>query len=191
MRKYQTYEDLELTILLREGNAEAFAEVYDRFFTSLYYHALSRLRDNAEAKDAVQDLFINLWNKRETANYTNLSNYLFTAIRNKIINIVAHKDVESRYLLNIPTTIHTETSITDHRLRERQLATLIDREIAQLSPKMREVFEMSRKQHLSHKEIAEKLGISEQSVRSHIKNALKILRSRLGLVFFLVLLFNK
>jgi RNA polymerase sigma-70 factor (family 1) len=191
MRKYQKYEDLELTILLREGNTEAFAEVYDRFFSSLYYHALSRLRDSAEAKDAVQDLFINLWNKRETANYTNLSNYLFTAIRNKIINIVAHKDVKSRYLLNIPTTLHIETSITDHRVRERQLATLIDREIAQLPSKMREVFEMSRKQHLSHKEISEKLGISEQSVRSHIKNALKILRSRLGLVFFLVLLFNK
>ncbi|WP_316792005.1 RNA polymerase sigma-70 factor [Pedobacter frigoris] len=186
MRKYRDYTDSELSNLLKEGNDVAFAEVYDRFFNALYLHALNRLKDKDEAKDIVQELFISLWNKRETADLTNLSNYLYTAVRNRVINVVSHKSVETRYLMGLPRNIIVEDCITDHRLRERQLANIIAGEIAQLPKKMREVFEMSRLQNLSHKEIAEQLGITEQSVRSHVKNALKVLRSRLGLVFYII-----
>lgn len=187
MLKYQKYTEQELSILLREGDSFAFTEVYDRFFSSLYLHALRRLQDSDEAQDAVQDLFLTLWNNREILEFSNLKNYLFTAVRNKVLNIIAHKDVRTRYALGIPQEVNIETAITDHRLRERLLTELIDKEISQLPEKMRQVFEMSRKQHLSHKEIATQLGLTEQSVRSHIKNALKILRGKLGYTVYLLL----
>lgn len=186
MHKYRDYTDSELTTLLQRGNDAAFAEVYDRFFYALYLHAFNRLRDKEEAKDVVQQLFISLWNKRDTADLSNLSNYLYTAVRNRVINVLSHKNVEKRYLMGLPRNIIVEDCITDHRLRERQLADIIAGEIAQLPRKMREVFELSRLQNLSHKEIAAQLGITEQSVRSHVKNALKILRSRLGMVFYII-----
>ncbi|WP_233260621.1 sigma-70 family RNA polymerase sigma factor [Pedobacter sp. HMWF019] len=79
---------------------------------------------------------------------------------------------------------------TDYPIREKQLQFVIDREIAGLPEKMREVFLMSRVSNLSHKEIAAQLGISEQTVSTQIKRALKILRSRLGLMLYLVLWFK-
>jgi len=72
--------------------------------------------------------------------------------------------------------------VTDHLIRERILMEIIEEGIAEMPQRMREVFEMSRKQHLSHKEIAEQLNISEDTVRKHIQNGLKILRPKLEII---------
>ncbi len=77
--------------------------------------------------------------------------------------------------------------LTDHLVREKQMKAIIEREISKLPKKMRIVFELSRNEHLSHKEIAETLNLSEQTVTDQIKKALKILRTRMGMCFFLVL----
>jgi len=188
MTAYSTYTDQELATLLKGGDGDAFAEIYERFFSVLYVHAFNRLRDKDEAKDAVQELFTSLWDKRESLSFTNLSNYLYTSVRNRVMNVVSHRAVQSKYLSKLPKSIVIEECVTDHRLRERQLADIIAKEVATLPPKMREAFELSRKTSMTHKEIAEKLGITEQSVRSHVKNALKILRIRLGLALYIVLL---
>ena len=66
---------------------------------------------------------------------------------------------------------------------------IIENEIANMPGKMREIFELSRKSHLSHREIAETLGISEKTVKNQVNNALKILRTRLGLLNYLIFLF--
>ncbi|HEY0272531.1 MAG TPA: sigma-70 family RNA polymerase sigma factor, partial [Chitinophaga sp.] len=76
----------------------------------------------------------------------------------------------------------------DYRVREKQFMEMIEREIAALPPKMRVVFEMSRKSDYSHREIAAHLDIAEETVKKQIKNALKILRNRLGLALFIFLL---
>ena len=184
--------DLELVNLLRTGNQYAFAEIYERYFGVLYLHAYNRLRDKNEAKDLVQELFSYLWSKRGLLEpKTNFSNYLYTWVRNRVLNIIAHKQVQDKYLATLPPLNIAVESSTDHRLRERQLAAIIEREVDALPPKMREVFEMSRKANLTYKEIAEKLNLSEQSVRSHVKNALKILRTKLGVLFFLLFIFYK
>ena len=70
------------------------------------------------------------------------------------------------------------------------MGTIIEKEIAELPAKMREVFELSRKQHFSHKQIAEKLEISEQTVSKHVANALRILRVRLGVFIYLLWLIH-
>lgn len=188
MATHSRYTDQELLTFLKQGDHAAFTEIYDRFFSVLYLHAFNRLRDKDEAKDAVQELFTTLWIKHESVSFTNLSNYLYTAVRNRVMNVIAHRAVESKYLSALPNSVIVEDCVTDHRLRERQLADIIAMEIAALPPKMREAFELSRKTNMSHKEIASKLGITEQSVRSHVKNALKILRLRLGLILYLVFL---
>lgn len=191
MAQYGNYTDSELANLLKAGDRDAFTEIYARFSNVLYVHAFIRLKSNVESMDIVQDLFVNLWNRRESTNFTNLSNYLYTAVRNGVLNIIAHKAVESRYLSTLPQSVVMTDSLTDHRLRERQLADIIAKEIELLPPRMRQVFQLSRLHNLSHKEIADQLGISEQAVRSHVKNALKILRVRLGLVTFLIFLLTR
>lgn len=189
---YTSMNDMELVDLLRSGNQHAFAEIYERYFGALYQHAFNRLGDKDEAKDLVQELFSYLWSKRSTlAPKTNFSNYLYTWVRNNVLNAIAHKQVEDKYRTVLAARIDTAESITDYRVRERQLAAIIEQEVQALPPKMREVFELSRKYNLSYKEIGEKLNLTEQSVRSHVKNALKILRIKLGIVLFIFFIFYK
>jgi RNA polymerase sigma-70 factor (family 1) len=190
MQAVQSFTDGELLALLREGDSTAFSRIYNRYFSTLYLHAYNRLRSKEEAKDVVQELFVTLWLKHDTlAPKTNLSNYLYTSVRNRILNRISHLQVEERYRLLLPETINMEACVTDYSIREKQLAEIIEKEIQALPAKMRKVFEMSRKDSLTYKEIADQLSLSEQSVRSHVKGALKILKSKLGFVAYLSCIF--
>ncbi|CAM3955047.1 RNA polymerase sigma-70 factor, ECF subfamily [Pedobacter westerhofensis] len=192
MTAYNCLSDLELLDLVKSDNESAFAEIYERYFGVLYLHAYHRLHDQDEAKDLIQELFTYLWSTRRVLEpKTNFSNYLYTWVRNRVLNVIAHKQVQEKYLSTLPPLDSSVESLTDHRLRERQLAAIIEREVALLPPKMREVFMMSRKANLSYKDIGAQLNLSEQTVRSHVKNALKILKARLGILFYLFIIFYK
>jgi RNA polymerase sigma factor (sigma-70 family) len=102
--------------------------------------------------------------------------------------MIGRKKVESQYVASIDTSVINSHLFTDYKVRESELALIIEREVAALPQKMPEVFLMSRNDHLSHKEIADKLGISETTVSRQISNALKILRTRLGLILYIAFL---
>lgn len=181
--------DDTLISLLREGSQEAYTEIYNRYKWLLHVHAYKKLGDRDEANDLVQELFTALWLKREDIYLnTTLSAYLYTAVRNRVLNRIEHLQVESKYVDSLLDYAGNHVAGTDHRVRENQLNDIIEKEIAALPAKMREVFELSRKSHLSHKEIAAQLHISEQTVTKQIKNALKVLRVRLGLIVYIILI---
>jgi RNA polymerase sigma-70 factor (family 1) len=189
MTKYNLLSDFELLDLVRLGNERAFSEIYDRYFGLLYLHALNRLKDRDEAKDVVQDVFSSLWSAREHLEMKiNFSNYLYTSVRNRILNLIAHKSVKEKYINSLSPNSHIE-AITDFRVRENQLRELIEEEINKLPLRMKTVFLLSRKSNKTYIEIARDLSITEQSVRSHVKNALRILRVKLSLIIFMILLF--
>lgn len=189
MTDYSNFTDQELTVLLKNGNHTAFTEIYHRYKRLLYTHAYQRLRDEQEVDDIIHELFTALWMKRDQLILkTNLAGYLYTAIRNRILDYVAHQKIESDYLSSFDSFLKRSENFTDFLLREKQLSALIDKEIAALPPKMREVFELSRKENLSHEEIAVKLGITKKTVKSQVNNALKILRSKLSMKAWLFLI---
>lgn len=189
MHKYCGLSDLELSDLLKSGDHLAYSEIYIRYKGPLYIHAYNKLRNREEAKDLVQELFTVLWNKRETLLLTdNLASYLYGAVRNRVFRIIGRKGIESSYITSIQESVNKSNCITDHRVRESLLQKMIDREIASLPAKMQEVFLMSRKDNLSHKEIADRLGIAEPTVKKQVNNALKTLRVKLGLFAYLIFL---
>jgi len=191
MTIYSQLSDHELVSRIREGDEASFAEVYNRFYGLLYIHAHKRLRNEEEARDVIHELFASLWAKRDSFSITtNLSGYLYSSIRNRILDMITHKKVEEKYIGSLQHYIDHDHIYADYRVRERDLVTLIEREISFLPPKMREVFELSRKSHLSHKEIAAVLDLSEQTVRTQVKKALRILRLRLGLFVYLMIVFK-
>lgn len=190
MNAYGNMSNAELTDLLKSGDRRAFEEIYHRYKFILHNHAWQKTRNEEEAKDAIQDVFATLWAKRETINIgENLAGYLYTSVRNYILNTFAHKEVQTRYISSIQQFTETHTVITDHRVRENLLKALIEKEIAALPPRMREVFELSRKQHLSHKEIALIMGTSEETVKKQITIALRTLRKKFGVMTWLLLYF--
>jgi len=191
MPNYREHSDQELSNLLKESNQLAFAEIYDRYAEVLHRYAYKWLQDRDAVKDVVQDIFTLIWTKRDLITFNqNLSGYLYISVRNAILRKIQQEDRKKNYTTSIQEYAKNSTSITDHLVREKQLKAIIEQEISALPEKMREVFELSRNSHLSHGEIAEKLGISELTVRSHIKKALKILRGRLGILVFLYLLLH-
>lgn len=182
MSSYSELTDQELATYLREGDRHAFAEIFERYHDLLYVHAYNKLRNKEEARDIVQDVFVRFWNKHAAIELkSNLSGYLYVMMRNSIFSLMSHKSVVNSYAASFNQFKYEGEAITDHLVREKQLSAIIEREIAALPPRMREVFELSRKENLSNKQIAERLGISEFTVADQVKKALRVLRLRIGL----------
>ncbi len=94
MAGYNTYTDQKLAALLKSGDRIAYTEIYDRYKTLLYQHAYKKLGDATEAQDVLQDTFLTLWQRQQEVDAeSNLSGYLYTSMRNKILNLFAHKKV--------------------------------------------------------------------------------------------------
>ncbi|MFA6275397.1 MAG: RNA polymerase sigma-70 factor [Pedobacter sp.] len=184
---YDSLADHELAELLSEQDRNAFAQIFKRYNSILLIHAYKKLEQQEVAEDIVQEVFSTLWQKRESISVaTNLSGYLYTAVKNRALDVIARQRTESRYVDSLKYFVENGVALTDHLVRERQMKEIIEREIGRLPLKMRRVFELSRNQHLSHKEIASQLNLSEHTVTDQIKKALKILRTRMGLCFFLI-----
>ncbi|NGM60438.1 RNA polymerase sigma-70 factor [Sphingobacterium sp. SGG-5] len=188
MRTRYDTDEKDLLQKLRKGDRLAFEIIYHRYKGLLYVHASKHLKDQEEAKDIIHDIFSALWQNRESFYIEeNLTSYLYQSVRNRVINHQLKGRRADEYIHSFEGFLAHAQVGTDHLVREKMLRELIEGEIASLPAKMRTVFELSRKEGLSHKEIAEQLHISEQSVRSHVKGALKILRLRLG--FFILFCF--
>jgi len=186
---YYKYSDGELIDLLKLGDLSAFTAIHMRYYGVLYSHAYKRLPDREEVKDILQELFIYIWNNRESINLnSNLQAYLYTAIRNRILNVFKHQKVRSDYITSFEKFSVNNEPMPDEMLRNKELIAIIDAEVSALPPQMRMIFELSRNANLSHKEIAEKLNISPLTVRKQVNNSLKILRVKLG-THFLMLFF--
>jgi len=184
------FSDDKLFSLTKEGDRGAYTTIYRRYSGLLYLHAYNMMRNREEARDIVQEIFTSFWNGRQSLEIkSNLSGYLYTSTKNKVLKSLARKKVQSVYLSTLIEEPEAN-DITDFRIREKQLAAMIEREIDNLPEKMREVFILSRKANMKHKEIAEKLGISESTVKTQVNNALKILRGKLGIIAYFVLLFK-
>jgi RNA polymerase sigma-70 factor (family 1) len=184
---YSTYSDNELFVLIGQHNEAAYKELYQRYWYLLYKHARKMLQEDEAAKDVVQDVFTKLWALApELRIYTTVSGYLYTATRNKILNIFEKSRLKEAYASTLLNETLNSESTTDHLLRDRELAVLIEMEITRLPDKMRRVFELSRKGNLSHQQIAEQLDIAPNTVKKQVANAIKILRLKLGLLFYLL-----
>lgn len=194
MDSYKELTDKALISLLKQRNRNAFAEIYDRYSMIIYYNVNQMLRDDDLSKDLVQDLFTTIWEKSSNIKEdANLPAYLYAASRNRVLNLIQKGRTKSDYLKEIGRYSEQVSEETIEKLDEKELMMLIVNEIAKLPPRMREVFQLSRIEDLTHKEIAERLDISETTVKKQVQNALKILRVRLsaysvhGLLFLIFL----
>ncbi|WP_353197520.1 RNA polymerase sigma-70 factor [Parapedobacter defluvii] len=185
MANYRTYSDSELYNLLQHGDNQSFAEIYQRYSPILYRHAYQKLRSKEDARDLIQELFVHLWDKRQDLMLTtSLSSYLYASVRNRILNLFAHQQVREKYLTSLSEFNEIDRITPDHQVRERELREQIERAVDSLPSKMRAIFILSRVEHLTQKEIAERLKISDQTVNKQVKNALRILRSKIGNFLF-------
>lgn len=183
---YQQYSDSDLVGLLMEDDHLAYMEIYNRHARILYVKGCKKLDDRDDVKDLLQDVFAALWKNRHSLTLsTPVAGYLHATLRYMIIKRIVYKKVQVTYLESLKSATPVKNETADNLARENELKRLIESEITSLPEKMQEVFRMSRERHLSHREIALQLGLSEATVKKHVNNALKSLRVKLGAVVIL------
>lgn len=188
---YGNLSDIELMQLLKSNDEAAFNEVYNRFQALLYVYACRIAKDEAEAEDIVQEVFVYLWDKRHALQInTSLSAWLYSAVRYRFFDRLDRQRVRNDYQRSLQQFMEKGTWCTDEYIREKELTLLIEKGVAALPPKMQEIFELSRKAQLTHKEIANHLHVSEKTVKNQVYNALRILKTRLGLLSTLLFFFK-
>src|ERR1700748_2662199 len=168
MYQYNDLSDNELAGLLNTGDHFAYTEIYKRYWPLMFRHARKMLRDDDEATDIVQEIFLTLWSKFDIQYKTSISSYLYTATRNKVIDSINRNKLKNLYLDSLNNLIDRGELITDNAILEKELTERIEKEIASLPKKMRQIFELSRKRNLSHKEIADITSLTEGTVKKQI-----------------------
>lgn len=187
MVKHNALTDLELVALLNKGDQLAYTEIFERYKLLLYRHAFHILSDHEAVNDIIQELFLDIWQRHNTLHISSsLTAYLFQSVRNRIFDYIAHKKVENKYLQFIREFAEKGAYITDETIRAKELNLLIEKEIAALPEKMRQVFELSRDTDLSYKQIGEQLNISHKTVKQQVYNAVKILRLKINSFLFFI-----
>lgn len=173
-------DERSLVLRLINGDEEAFCELYAAYKNSLIYFAMRFLKSYEYAEDVFQDAFIIIWQSRSFLNPdTSFSSYLYTIVRNRILNQLrdlSNQDKLKEYILQQAVDYNNDTR---NEILANDLKQLVSLAIQRLTPRQREIFEMSRELQMSHKEIAEALGISINTVQESISTSLKSLRSYL------------
>ena len=173
-------DERALVLRLIGGDEDAFCELYAAYKNRLIYFAMRFLKSREYAEDVFQDAFTVVWQSRRFIDPdASFSSYLYTIIRNRLLNQLRDAANEEKLKESILSQALDYTDDTKREVMLNDLKFIISRALEQLTPRQRKIFEMSREAQLSHKEIAGELGISVNTVQEHISSSLKIIRTYL------------
>lgn len=177
---YKTYKDEVLLELISKGDRKAFTTLFHRYWKDMYRSAWYVTQDQAISMDVVQEVFAWFWENRNKWAVTNVRSYLHAAVKYKVANEIRNGKVRSDALEGWKTGVMERQYMTiTEELEARELRQVILDFTGELPPRCQEIFRLSRFEHLSNKEIADKLKISEKTVENQITIALRRLRSHL------------
>lgn len=170
--------DLHIFQQIREGDAEAFSRLFDRYYSALCFFAAKYLHDMDQARSLVQQVFVDLWVKREKIEVSaSVKSYLYQSVKNRCIDYLRTQKSTSE----ISETIENLSHIPFFDLvEEAELNDRINSSINRLPEKCREIFLLCRFDGLKYAEIAQKLNISVKTVEMQMGIALKKLRESLS-----------
>lgn len=177
MVDHREYNDQELLALLKRDAETGFAEIYRRFWKMLLNSAYKRLNSIEEAEELVQELFINLFVRRDEMQINgNLEVFLKNALKYRILNVYRSRYTREQYAMLVLKENRINTIDPEQHLQAKELAQKIKLATQKLPEKCREVFILSKVERLSNKTIAAQLGISVSTVEKHISKGMKIMK---------------
>lgn len=180
MEEITTNKDLLLRI--QKDDRVAYYKLYTRYAGKLYAFAMKYLKQKQDAEQIVQDVFIAIWLERKHIRIdSSFDAYLFRIAYNKTISHLRKKMSEQKYIEYIKSVQQAYEPVDlMNEIYFRELNNKINFLLDGLTPQQRQIFSMSREEGLTHKEIADKLEISVNTVKKHISNILKVFRSEIG-----------
>jgi len=189
---YQEREIELAEMFLKHRRIGEYKALYNLYYKSLCFFAYGYLKDHQEAEDAVQETFIRIWEgKSDIQRAEKLGGYLYATVRNHCLNTLRQRKTQAVFqaheLAQVDNTWEEDESL---RMIKSEVYREIMQTIEKLPPKMQEVFKLSYLSQLREEEIAQRLSISVNSVKTHKQRAKKILREDLKQLFSLVLIFH-
>ena len=170
-------DDEELFRQFQEGSWKAFKILFEAYSEQLYLYAAGFLGDRDEARDIVQDAFVYLWENRKKITYTgSLYSYLLRSVKNSCIDYKMHEKVKEKYIREMEYLQDEAEEVSDNFEESyKRLQKVID----SLPPKCKEIFVLGCVEGYSYKEVATRLGVSVNTVKTQIKLAYKKVKSEL------------
>ena len=172
-------QDKELVELLTSGSQEACGELYARFKEWLMYLCKQFLKNEADAEDIVQDIFLKLWETRQSlGTVSSFSGLVKTMAQNYATSKLRHFDVHSRFAQNVLMNAKDLTNETEDTIINNDYEDFLDKIIERLPPKQQEIFRLHHIKGLTYIEIAEILQIPIENVRKNVSLALKKIKKQ-------------
>lgn len=180
MSRYHLLDDLQLIALLKNDDRKAFAEIYIRYADHLTNFTSAKIQHFEDASDLIQDLFVKFWEQRKDVKIDrDLKAYLFSVARYRIIDKIRKNSTHQAYATMIQELAIRYESFVEQELEAKEMQKRINHSLGQLSPRVKQVYTMTREENLSIQEIAKKLEVSQQTVKNQLSSALKHLRKSL------------
>jgi len=171
----------DLVARIRAGDEAAFEAMFRAYYDPLCRHVAPYLGSQDAAEDAVQGLFVRIWEDRARWVVSDLGHYLYTAVRRRAISQVRRIAVQRRAapLLVLEEIGGAGRALPDAEFDAEELRRRLERVLDTLPPRTRAAFVLSRREGLSYQQVAARMAISPKTVGVHIGRALAALRNRL------------
>lgn len=175
-----TVDEKILVLDLINDSEPAFCQLYALYKDRLVAFAVKFVKSREIAEDVFQDAFISVWQNRHFLNPNMpFGPYIYTIVKNRILNLLANLDRERELMKVLGSQAIEAENDVENKLTDLDINQLLNKAISKLTPQQKRIFNMSRNEMKSHKEIAETLNISVYTVQQHISASLKIIRTYL------------
>ena len=171
------------------GDEAAFKALFTEHYKGMYSYACIILKDEVDAEEIVQSVFVRLWEKQGLLQIeTSLKAYLYRIVYNDCMNHIKHRAVVLKFQKEKTYVMKNESGNAEDKLAATQLNEKLGNALRELPEQCRTIFQLSRFEELKYREIAVQLDISEKTVENHLTKALKRLRLSLNQLFLLLIL---
>ncbi len=183
-------DEKKLVTQLKGNDIKAFDSLYHHYSQKLYQFSFSMLKNTEDSKEIVQEVFFRIWNKREDINTAkSFKSFLFTISYNLIVDQFRLKLKDQEYLKFLKRYFDSNTANQSNLSDLETIRKQVQLAVNELPKKRKKIYQLSRENGLTHKEIAEHLKISVKTVENQISLSLKHIKLKLGKDILLVLLF--
>jgi RNA polymerase sigma-70 factor (ECF subfamily) len=190
MQDFSQFDDAELMREIRADNMFAFDALYGRYSKRLLKFAFSILKSVEEAENILQDVFLNLWEKRHNVEKdSSVRYYIFTITYNSAISIIRKKAREIQFLDYLKSLQDLNQDPPSLEFEFNELTKALNTIIDHLPQRQKEVYILHKKEGLKYQEIAKRLNISVNTIETHMSRALKTIHEKLGKSSLLAILF--
>lgn len=191
MENFETNNDSELARKIKNGEKTAYQELFDRYAPRIYLFSKSYLKNEADAEELVQDVFLKIWEKRETLDQTkNIKSFIFKIAVNIIYDFIRHKNIENAFNDFAQPIFESGSNNTWHTVIFDEMQENLQKLVSLLPEQQQKIFQLSKEEGLTNEEIAAKLNLSKRTVENHLYRAVSFLKghfkngSVISLLFF-------